>query len=50
MAGDGWLFSHKGVFPTTKVENSENEREYHDIIDAMVEWMGQGVDTSKRTT
>jgi hypothetical protein len=48
-AGNGWLFLHEGVFPSAKAKNCENQREYHDIIDAMVELRGRQVDTSKRT-
>jgi len=48
-AGHGGLFWHEGVFPSLRAQNSENQREYHDIIDAMVELSGRQVDTSKRT-
>ena len=48
-AGHGWLFLHKGVFLFAEAKNCENQREYHDIIDAMVEMRGQKVNTSKRT-
>jgi hypothetical protein len=41
---------HDGVLPTDRAKNSENQREYHDIIDAIVELMGRRVDTSKMTT
>jgi hypothetical protein len=41
MAGHGWWFLQEGVFPSAKAKNCEIQREYHDIIDAMVEVRGR---------
>ena len=41
MAGHEWLFLHEGVFPSAKPKNCENQREYHDVIEAMVELRGR---------
>jgi hypothetical protein len=38
----------KGAFPSARAKNSENQREYHDLIDVIVEWSKQDVNTSKR--
>jgi hypothetical protein len=45
----GGVVWHEGVFPSLRAKNSENQSEYHGIIDAMVELSGRQVDTSKRT-
>jgi hypothetical protein len=48
-AGRGWVFLHKGVFPSAGAKNSENQNEDHDIRYAIEKVMGRRVDTSKRT-
>jgi hypothetical protein len=37
MAEQWWLFWHKGIFPSLSAKNSENQRECHDVLDAMGE-------------
>jgi hypothetical protein len=49
VAGRGWLFLHKGVFPSARAKNSENQGEYHDMIYATEKLKGRQVDTSKRS-
>jgi hypothetical protein len=48
-AGHGWVFLHKGMFPSAGAKNSENQREDHDIRHAIEKVKGRRVDTCKRT-
>jgi hypothetical protein len=49
MAGHGWWFPQEVVFASARVKNSENQREYRNIIDAIIELTERRVDTSMRT-
>jgi len=48
--GMGGCSGTGGVFPSAKAKNSENQGEYHDIVDAMIHLRGRKVNTSKRIT
>jgi hypothetical protein len=37
------LLLHKGMFPSSRAKNSENQREYHDLWDVIMEWTKRDV-------
>jgi hypothetical protein len=49
VPGDWWLFWHEVVLISARPKNCENQRDDDDLIDAMVEFRGRRIDTSKRT-
>jgi hypothetical protein len=43
-----WLFWNKGMFPSSRAKNSENQREYDDVRYVNDEERGRQVNTSER--